>query len=698
MPLFLLLLLLPSPSCPQSTCEVSKVANLLEVNCDNRGLKALPKDLPADTAILHLSKNSFGTFSTVPLVPLTVLTQLHMENSQLTSLQADGVLPLLEILEIPHNKLASLPLLGGALPSLTTLDVSYNKLNSLSPGALSGLGQLHELRLRGNKLKTLPHRLLASTPQLRKLDLADNQLMELPPGLLDGLQELDTLFLQGNWLRTIPKGFFRDLLLPFAFLHNNPWYCDCGIRYFRLWLRDNANNVYVWMEGVDVKAMTPNVNSVRCANEAKTPIIAYSKEDCPPLNGGGYTDDYDDSSEVGSNTVPTRAVITNTKGNTTHWGLLYSESASSLHSQMPYLPPTQESTKKQITFPTTREPITFFKAPKPTTEPTTTPSTPEPTTPTPPEPTTPPSTTLTTPEPTTTPTTPEPTTPPSTTPTTPEPTTTPTTPEPTTPPTTLTTPEPTTPPTTLTTPEPTTLPTILTTPEPTTTPTTPEPTTPPTTLTTPEPTTLPTILTTPEPTTPPTTTLIYPEPTTIQTVSEPTILSTTTESTSLPTLESTIISEFGDLAKVREVAQGNVASSRNDPFLNPDFCCLLPLGFYILGLLWLLFASVVLILLLTWVWHMKPQALDFGQSVALATVKHTARVELQRGRQVAVPRAWLLFLQGTLPTFRSSLFLWVRPNGRVGPLVTGRRLSALSLGRGQDLLGTVSVRYSGHSL
>ncbi|XP_045680630.1 platelet glycoprotein Ib alpha chain [Phyllostomus hastatus] len=675
MTLFLLLLLLPSPSRPQTPCETSKVANLLEVNCDNLGLKALPPGLPADTAILHLGKNSLSTFSMVPLVPLTRLTQLHMENSQLTSLQADGVLPLLEILEIPHNKLTSLPLLGEALPALTTLDVSHNKLSSLSPGALSGLSQLHELRLRGNKLKILPPGLLASTPQLRKLDLADNQLTEVPPGLLDGLQELDTLFLQGNWLRTIPEGFFRDLLLPFAFLHNNPWYCDCSILYFHLWLTDNENNVYTWMEGVDVKAMTPNVKSVRCINEAKTPIIEYSKKDCPPLIGGGYTNDYDDSSEVGSNMVPTRAVVTNTKAETTHWGLLYSESAASLHSQMPYLPPTQESTKKQTTFPTTREPITFSKTPKPTTEPTTTPTTPTPTTP----------------EPTTTSPTPELTTPPTTTPPTPEPTT-PTTPEPTTPPTTTPpTPEPTTPPTTTPTPEPTTPLTTLTIPEPTTplttTSTTPEPTTPPTTLTTPEPTAPPTTTPTiPEPTTTPTT----PKPTIIQTISEPTILSTTTESTSLPMLESTIILKFGDLAKVRGVAQGNVDSSRNDPFLNPDFCCLFPLGFYILGLLWLLFASVVLILLLTWVWHMKPQA--------LATAKHTTHVELQKGRQVAVPRAWLLFLQGTLPTFRSSIFLWVRPNGRVGPLVAGRRPSALSLGRGQDLLGTVSVRYSGHSL
>jgi platelet glycoprotein-1b alpha chain len=117
-----------------------------------------------------------------------------------------------------------------------------------------------------------------------------------------------------------------------------------------------------------------------------------------------------------------------------------------------------------------------------------------------------------------------------------------------------------------------------------------------------------------------------------------------------------------------------------------------------LGLLWLLLASVVLILLLTWVWHLEPHALGSGQSVALAISTQTTHLEVQRGRQVTVPRAWLLFLQGSLPTFRSSLFLWVRPNGRVGPLVAGRRPSALSQGRGQDLLGTVGIRYSGHSL
>ncbi|KAM8817506.1 LOW QUALITY PROTEIN: platelet glycoprotein Ib alpha chain [Rhynchonycteris naso] len=689
MPLLFLLLLLPSPSLLRSTCEVSKVASQVEVNCDDRGLKALPPDLPADTTILHLGENPLGTFSMASLVPLARLSQLYLGDSKLTNLQVDGKLPLLETLEIPRNKLKSLPLLGRALPALTTLDVSYNNLTSLSPGALDGLSQLHELSLRGNELETLPSQLLAHTTKLRKLDLAENKLSELPLGLLDGLEELDTLFLQKNWLHTIPRGFFGHHLLPFAFLHSNPWFCNCDLLYFSRWLQDNSQNVYLWKEGVDVKAMTPNVESVQCSNVPKTPVFAYSGKDCPPDSRGDDTDDYDNYEEEDSKSdkVPaTRAVDTNTKVLTTHWSLFHSGSTASLDNRMSYLPPTQESTRKQTTFSTTTESITFSKTPKPTTKQAITLISPETTT----TPTTPEPTTLTTPEPTI-PTTPEPlTTLEPTTPATPEPLTTqeptiPTTPEP------LTTLEPTTP----TTPEPTTptTPELLTTPEPTT-PTTPEPTTP----TTPEPLNTPerTTLTTQEPTTP-----TNPEPIKTLITSEPIIFLMTTEPTSLPTtLESTtiIISEFVDFPKVRGLAQENVDSSRNDPFLIPDLCCLLPLGFYILGLLWLLFASVVLILLLTWVRHLKPQALDFGQSVALATTMHTTHLELQRGRQVTVPRAWLLFLQGSFPTFRSSLFLWVRSNGRVGPLVAGRRPSALSLSRGQDLLGTVGIRYSGHSL
>uniref|UniRef100_G3SBC9 Platelet glycoprotein Ib alpha chain n=1 Tax=Gorilla gorilla gorilla TaxID=9595 RepID=G3SBC9_GORGO len=654
MPLLLLLLLLPSPLHPHPICEVSKVASHLEVNCDKRNLTVLPPDLPKDTTILHLSENLLYTFSLATLMPYTRLTQLNLDRCELTKLHVDGTLPVLGTLDLSHNQLQSLPLLGQTLPALTVLDVSFNRLTSLPLGALRGLGELQELYLKGNELKTLPPGLLTPTPKLEKLSLANNNLTELPAGLLNGLENLDTLLLQENSLYTIPKGFFGSHLLPFAFLHGNPWLCNCEILYFRRWLQDNAENVYVWKQGVDVKAMTSNVASVQCDNSDKFPVYEYPGKGCPTLGDEGDTDLYDyypEEDTEGDKVRATRTVAKfPTKAQTTPWGLFYSWSTASLDSQMPSsLHPTQESTKEQTTFPPRWTPnftlhmesITFSKTPKSTTEPTPSPTTSEPV----PEP----APNMTTLEPTPSLNTPEPTSEPAPSPTTPQPTSEPPAPSP-------------------TTPQPTS--------EPAPSPTTPEPTPIPTIATS------PTILVS-------ATSLITPKSI---------IFLTTTKSVSL--LESTkkTIPELDQPPKLRGVLQGHLESSRNDPFLHPDFCCLLPLGFYVLGLLWLLFASVVLILLLSCVGHVKPQALDAGQGAALTTATQTTHLELQRGRQVTVPRAWLLFLRGSLPTFRSSLFLWVRPNGRVGPLVAGRRPSALSQGRGQELLGTVSIRYSGHSL
>ncbi|KAM5273518.1 platelet glycoprotein Ib alpha chain [Ctenodactylus gundi] len=468
MSLLLLLLLLPSPLHPYTICEVeievTKVGSQMEVNCEDLRLTGLPADLPADTNILYLGKNHLVTFSTASLSRFTNLIRLYLDHTELTSLQCDEALPSLESLYISHNKLKSLPSLGRALPALHTLDVSFNQLSSLSPDALDGLSQLKYLYLQGNKLRHLHPGLLAPTPLLMQLNLANNQLIDLPVGLLNNLDKLNTLFLQGNWLQNVPKDFFGDLLLPFVFLHGNSWLCDCDILYFRRWLLNNSNEVYIGKEGMDFKNMTPNVDSVRCSNMPNIPVHRYPVKGCPGAIADIDYDDYDIEEDI---VLATRTVVkfsTNIKAYTNHWGLLHSESTVPLDKKTSFLFQTQESTRKLTTLPPTQnlDTSTFLMTTEHTTKSTTTPTTPELTTILT---TTESTTTLITPEPATTSAIVEPTTP--TPPVTSQPTTIPTTPRPTT--TTLTTSEP----TTSTTPKST----ILTTLETTTVPPTPEPTT-----------------------------------------------------------------------------------------------------------------------------------------------------------------------------------------------------------------------------
>ncbi|XP_043855704.1 platelet glycoprotein Ib alpha chain [Dromiciops gliroides] len=636
MPLLVLFVFL-GPSHSQAPCETHKVTSKLETNCESLGLKLVPLKLPPETAILHLQNNSLKSFSTSSLSLLTELTELYLAKNHMSVLVADGKLPLLSILDLSDNDLKTLPPLGLSLPSLTFLDLSRNALESLSPEALAGLGSLENLYLRGNKLSSLPPNFLKAAFKLQKLDLANNYLEHLSADLLADLSNLNTLFLQNNLLSVLPLGFFGDHLLPYVFLHSNPWNCSCELRYLRHWLQENQGNVYLWKEGVDVKVMTPDVKSVQCELPSRTPVYTFSAN-CP-VSGDSDYDDYEGYDfpvlQPETTNIPTTISLE--------------------HSTVTMIEPTTfPITSEKKTFPTTPRSAIFPHSQETTVFPTIIPEL---------------TTFLISSEATTLQITPENTTiPPTLRPTiflkSPETTVFPTMPE---------------------------LTSFLISSEATTAQITPEPTT-----------FSENLETTRFPTSPEATTFFITSETTSELVEFP-ITDSAVYTSSVPvtsySLSSTLTLLKSNILLPNEaVALGSLGDPSDSSSPVSISCCLLSLRFYIFGITWILVSSIVLILILALA-QPPPHLLRTHTFMEdIPSPRATVHLELQKGKEVIVHRAWLLFLEGSVPSFCTRLFLWVRSNGRVGPLTLKRKPSALSLGRGEELLGSVSIRYSGHSL
>ncbi|XP_064326035.1 platelet glycoprotein Ib alpha chain [Phalacrocorax carbo] len=289
----------PDQPCPS---EMNKIKDLLEVNCTGKALSVVPQNLPADTGILLLSANHLTSLSTAAFQPLTQLQDLDLADSGLVALQTGPPLLTLKELILSRNALEALPTLQG-LPALTHLAVAHNSLVTVAPQAFLTVPRLQDLDLRGNRLQTLPPEAFAGLRALKYLDLSDNLLEELPKELLQDLEKLETLWLSGNRLRTLPTKFFPEgHFFAYVFLTENPWHCDCDLRYLRAWIRENADSVYQPERGLEKTKVEVAPEKVLCNSPPehwRKPIIRF-KPDCGNVGDADEeeTDEYDDEEET----------------------------------------------------------------------------------------------------------------------------------------------------------------------------------------------------------------------------------------------------------------------------------------------------------------------------------------------------------------------------------------------------------------
>ncbi|KAM9761515.1 podocan [Menidia menidia] len=173
-------------------------------------LERVPRGLPRRARSLMLLHNSIGELGRLDLAPLHTLTELNLSYNRLTSAKvhrdAFRKLRLLEALDLSGNGLAALPL--GLPRSLRLLRLKGNRLSSVPEGTLTGMHKLQKLVLSDNQLRlnSIYQGAWMELSALTTLDLSGNQLSHIPSDLPESLEYLH---LQSNRISSVSPAAFE---------------------------------------------------------------------------------------------------------------------------------------------------------------------------------------------------------------------------------------------------------------------------------------------------------------------------------------------------------------------------------------------------------------------------------------------------------------------------------------------------------
>ncbi|XP_035671972.1 leucine-rich repeat-containing protein 4B-like [Branchiostoma floridae] len=185
------------------------------VNCQAAGLTSVPTDLPLDTDHLDFTENNLTYIHADTFKQLSQIQQLYLAGNQITDIEfrALSMLKHLKILDLRHNKLTELrEYYFTGLSKLRQLFLVGNIITKVDSMAFSGLFRIEKIYLGKNELTSFPWASLFLLPMLEQLDLTENRIQVLDPKI-----------------RNMPQA-------NALFLHDNPYRCNCQMRWFEEWL------------------------------------------------------------------------------------------------------------------------------------------------------------------------------------------------------------------------------------------------------------------------------------------------------------------------------------------------------------------------------------------------------------------------------------------------------------------------------
>ncbi|XP_069772269.1 leucine-rich repeat transmembrane protein FLRT2 [Narcine bancroftii] len=289
--------------------DLRNVLSVQTVYLYGNELDEFPVNLPKNMKELHLQENNIQTVSREALSQLQKLEKLHLDDNSISTVGIeDGAFreaTNLKLLFLSRNHLSSVPVgLPLGLEELrldenrisTVLELAFRNLTLLqrlvldgnlltnkgiAEGALKQLVQLTEFSLVRNSLTLPPANLPGGN--LVKLSLQENQINQIPINAFRQLRRLERLDLSNNQLRVLAKGVFDGMpRLKQILLRNNPWHCDCNIKWVTKWLQSLSFSINVRglmcqgpekVRGMAIRDL--NMNLVSCPAATTAPKVTH---------------------------------------------------------------------------------------------------------------------------------------------------------------------------------------------------------------------------------------------------------------------------------------------------------------------------------------------------------------------------------------------------------------------------------------
>ncbi|KAK9531063.1 hypothetical protein VZT92_010514 [Zoarces viviparus] len=296
--------------------ELHNVATVETVYLYGNQLDEFPINLPKNTRVLHLQENNIQTISKAALAQLSRLEELHLDDNSISTVGVEeGAFReaiSLKLLFLTKNHLSSVPI--GLPEDLKELRLDENRIahiaeeafqnvtrlqrllldgnlltdEGIAPGTFQDLETLRELALARNSL-TFPPPLLPSQ-SLVKLSLQENQINQIPVAAFADLIRLEKLDISSNQLRTLTQGVFDGLSsLRHLMVRNNPWRCDCAVKWVVVWLKSLPTSInargFVCLSpdkvrGMAIRELTLDI--IECPVEADQPPWPTLRSTPPP--------------------------------------------------------------------------------------------------------------------------------------------------------------------------------------------------------------------------------------------------------------------------------------------------------------------------------------------------------------------------------------------------------------------------------